>query len=84
MNIEESSWSLPFQMAARVGKLFHVHFGDNNRLPPGKGMINFAAIVEILKSLDYQGFLSAELLSIPDPDTAARQTLETMHSLLRA
>jgi len=84
MNIEESSWSLPFQIAMQAGKLFHVHFGDNNRLPPGKGMINFAAIVEILRSLDYQGYLSAELLAIPDPDSAARQTLETMHSILQA
>lgn len=84
MNIEESSWELPFQMAAQAGKLFHVHFGDNNRLPPGNGMINFSAIIEILRSLDYRGFLSAELLALPDPDSAARQTLETMRSLLQA
>jgi 5-keto-L-gluconate epimerase len=81
MNIEESSWSGPIEAAAAAGKLWHVHLGDNNRLPPGSGMINFSAILTLLKNSGYTGFLSAELLARPDPDRAAFQTVQYIHSL---
>jgi len=82
VNIEESSWTEPFQRVLQAGKLFHVHLGDNNRLPPGKGLIDFPAIVAALRRGGYDGFLTAELLARPDPDTAARETLTYMRSLL--
>lgn len=81
-NIEEKSWSEPFQCAMSAGKLWHVHIGDNNRLPPGQGMIDFAKIVAILGEIGYDGFLSAELLGQPDPDTAAEWTMARMRALL--
>jgi sugar phosphate isomerase/epimerase len=62
--------------------LWHVHLGDNNRLPPGCGLIDFRAIVATLREVGYSGYLSAELLARPDPDTAARHTLTYMRSLL--
>jgi sugar phosphate isomerase/epimerase len=83
INIEEASWTEPFRTAMRAGKLYHVHLGDNNRLPPGGGLIDFPAIVATLRETGYSGYLSAELLCIPDADTAARQTLEYMGKLLR-
>jgi 5-keto-L-gluconate epimerase len=83
VNIEESSYTEPFRTAMRVGKLYHVHLGDNNRLPPGCGLIDFPSIVATLNETGYTGYLSAELLCKPDADTAARQTLEYMGSLLR-
>jgi sugar phosphate isomerase/epimerase len=82
VNIEEASWTAPFQLVSEAGKLFHVHLGDNNRLPPGQGLIDFASIVAMLRQLHYPGFLSAELLAKPDPDRAARRTLEYMRKLL--
>jgi sugar phosphate isomerase/epimerase len=82
VNIEERSWTAPFRQAMAAGKLWHVHLGDNNRLPPGQGLIDFPAIVAALRDVGYTGYLSAELLARPDPDTAARQTLTTMRSLL--
>jgi len=82
VNIEEASWSEPFRLAMQAGKLYHVHLGDNNRLPPGHGLIDFPAIVATLRESGYTGFLSAELLGKPDADTAARQTLEYMRKLL--
>lgn len=81
-NIEERSWDTPFRRLMQAGKLWHVHLGDNNRLPPGEGMIDFARVVDILKEVGYDGFLSAELLALPDPDTAARTTLTHMRALL--
>jgi sugar phosphate isomerase/epimerase len=83
VNIEEASWSEPFQRVTAAGKLFHVHLGDNNRLPPGKGLIDFPAILRVLQSAGYNGFLSAELLALPDPDTAAADTLACMRRLMQ-
>ena len=81
VNIEEASWTEPFARVSAAGKLFHVHLGDNNRLPPGKGLIDFHAILQTLRSVGYQGFLSAELLALPDPDAAAADTLSYIRSL---
>jgi len=82
VNIEESSWTEPFQRVMASGKLFHVHLGDNNRLPPGDGLIDFPAIVAKLEECGYTGYLSAELLTKPDPDTAAQRTISYMRSIL--
>ena len=84
VNIEESSWTEPFRQAMLAGKLFHVHLGDNNRLPPGHGLIDFAAILATLHATGYTGWLSAELLGKPDPDTAGQQTIDSMSLLLKA
>lgn len=82
VNLEERSWTSPFRQAMDTGRLLHVHLGDNNRLSPGSGLIDFPAIVSTLKASGYQGYLSAELLALPDGDTAARQTADYMHRLL--
>ena len=82
VNIEERSWTEPFAQALAAGRLWHVHLGDNNRLSPGQGLIDFKAIVKVLAAGGYPGFLSAELLALPDPDTAARLTIEHMRPVL--
>jgi sugar phosphate isomerase/epimerase len=82
VNIEERSWTEPFRRVMAAGRLFHIHLGDNNRLPPGHGLIDFPAIVVSLREIGYNGYLSAELLAKPDPDTAAQQTCTYMRSLL--
>jgi sugar phosphate isomerase/epimerase len=81
-NIEESSRAEPFREASTAGRLWHVHIADNNRLPPGKGLIDFKTILSMLKECGYTGFLSAELLAQPDPDEAARQTVQAMRLLM--
>ena len=73
MNIEESSLSKGLEMAGE--KLWHVHIADSNRNYPGSGHINFLPIIETLEKMNYQGYVSAELLPIPDPDTAAEKTI---------
>lgn len=82
VNIEESSYTEPFRRTIQFGRLFHVHLGDNNRLPPGRGLIDFKAIINILHECGYSGYLSAELLGEQDPDTAARETISYMRSML--
>lgn len=81
VNIEECSWTEPFGRVCQAGRLFHVHLGDNNRLYPGGGLIDFGAILAELNACGYSGYLSAELLPRPDPDTAARRTIAHMRGL---
>lgn len=82
VNIEESSWTQPFREAMAAGKLYYVHLGDNNRLPPGCGLIDFPAILKALQQAGYTGWLSAELLCQPDPDSAGRLNSQAMRKWL--
>lgn len=82
MNIEEASVEEALTHAYNAGKLFHVHLGDSNRLPPGQGHFDFACLVQTLQALGYADYLSAELLPLPDPDEAARLTVEHMRRWL--
>ena len=79
MNIEERSMTESIKPAK--GYIGHVHFSDNNRLAPGQGHIDFRSIAKILQAIDYQGFVSGEILPEPDGETAARWTIELINSL---
>jgi sugar phosphate isomerase/epimerase len=56
-------------------------FADSNRWAPGCGHLDFAKIVQTLKKINYQGYVSAEILPLPDPDSCARLTAETLSKL---
>jgi sugar phosphate isomerase/epimerase len=75
MNIEENSISKALRGASAY--LGHVHFADSNRHAIGFGHTNMLPIFKTLQSIHYQGYLSAEILPLPDSETAARQTIET-------
>jgi len=60
MNIEEDS--IP-EAIRRTGSLLnHVHLADSNRAAPGQGHTDFGPILEALREVDYQGYLTFELL----------------------
>ena len=80
MNIEEPSMVQSI-LAARE-YLFHFHIADSNRWYPGAGHIDFAELINTLKQVDYQGFVTAEIMPFPDPDTAAVKTIEYMRKLV--
>ncbi len=82
MTMEESSWTEPFRQLWAAGKLWHVHLAESNRLPPGNGLVDFAAVLGVLKELGYDRHLTLEVFAKPDPDTAARQGLAHIRSLL--
>ncbi len=82
MNIEERDPAGALRATAAAGRLYHVHIADSNRLPPGCGHIDFARIVLALHAAGYHEYLSAELLPQPDPDSAARLTVEHMRPLI--
>ena len=82
MNIEEADVAAALRAGGRfVG---HVHFADSNRHPAGAGHTDFAPIVQALKEIGYAGYVSAEALPLPDPDAAARRTIESFRQYFRA
>ena len=82
VNIEEPSITECFRQGMAAGRLWHVHLGDSNRLPPGQGHIDFEGIVAALNEVGYEGYLSAELLPRPDPDAAAEATIRYMRQFV--
>jgi len=75
MNIEEPS--IPQALLKAGKRLGHVHWADSNRHAMGFGHIETAPVVKTLRSLGYSGFVSAEVLPLPSPEDAARQTLKS-------
>lgn len=80
MNIEEPS--ILQSIVAAKDRLFHFHLADSNRWHPGAGHLDFSAVVEVLARIGYRNWLSAEILPMPDPDTAAANTIQHMRFLL--
>ena len=53
----------------------HIHFADSNRRAAGFGHTDFAPITAALREINYDGYVSAEVLPWPDAETAAAQTM---------
>jgi len=79
MNIEEIS--IYDSIIKAKNYITHVHFADSNRWAPGCGHLDFAKIVQTLKKINYQGYVSAEILPLPDPDNCARLTVEHLNKI---
>jgi sugar phosphate isomerase/epimerase len=73
MNIEEQDLAASVRACGR--HIRHVHFVDSNRRAAGFGHIDYPPVIGALREVGYQGFASAEVLPLPDPDSAARQTI---------
>jgi sugar phosphate isomerase/epimerase len=80
MNIEETN--IPDAIRNAGSRIGHVHFADSNRRAAGLGHTDFLPIVSALVEIGYEGYLSAEVLPLPDPDTAARQTIATFRQIV--
>ena len=62
--------------------LVHVQLGDSNRLAPGQGFLPWRDIVETLRALEYDAWLSMEFTQKPDSPTCARQAMEFIRPLV--
>ncbi|MCC6179919.1 MAG: sugar phosphate isomerase/epimerase [Chloroflexi bacterium] len=62
--------------------LVHVQLGDSNRLAPGQGFLPWRDIIETLRALGYDDWLSMEFTQAPDSRTAARQAIEFVRPLV--
>jgi sugar phosphate isomerase/epimerase len=81
MNIEETDIAAAIRDAGSL--VGHVHFVDSNRRPAGMGHIDFTPIIDALSDCHYDGYLSAEAFAFPDPDAAARQTIESFRRIVQ-
>ncbi len=79
MNIEETM--ITESIHAAKDALFHFHVADSNRWYPGAGHIDFGAVLGALKDVGYSGFVSAEILPLPDSDQAAKHAIEYLRAL---
>ena len=79
MNIEEVSIYESIEKARDY--LTHVHLADSNRWPPGCGHLDFPKIVETLRKIAYKGYLSAEILPLPNPYSSAKLTIEYLRRI---
>ena len=61
MNIEEAS--IPDALRAAKGLLNHVHLADSNRAVAGRGHTDFRPILHTLLDIDYNGYLSFEVMA---------------------
>jgi len=80
MNIEEANLAEAIRNAgAHIG---HIHFADSNRRAAGMGHTDFDAVAQALRDVGYAGYLSAEVLPLPDSHAAAKQTIESFRKHL--
>lgn len=81
MNIEEANVAATITACGDL--VGHVHWADSNRRAMGMGHTDPRPIVQALRSIGYQGHLSAEVLPLPTPTAAARATIETIRSFTK-
>jgi len=79
MNIEEKS--IYDRIIRADGYLEHIHFADSNRLAPGQGHIDFKQIIHALRQINYNSFITAEILPIPNQYDAAKLTSDYLKSI---
>jgi len=75
MNIEEVSMADALRKAGPM--VGHIHFVDSNRRAVGYGHTEMETVIQALKEIQYAGYLSAECLPLPDPLSAASQTIRS-------
>lgn len=79
-NIEEASITDSIKAASE--RIVHVHVADSNRHFPGAGHTDFPGIIDALRDEGYDGWLSAEILPLPDPETAVRNNAAFLKDIL--
>lgn len=80
MSIEEANIADSLRYAGRAVK--HVHLGDNNRLLPGRGSLDWEAGFGALKEIGYRGFVNLECSTCGDPSVTLPQTAAFLKTLI--
>lgn len=82
MNIEETNIADSLRKCGEM--VGHVHLADSNRKPAGLGHTDFKPIAAALKEINYQGFVSAEALPLPDSSKAAHHTIDCFNRYFKS
>ncbi|MCX6949189.1 MAG: sugar phosphate isomerase/epimerase [Opitutae bacterium] len=80
MNIEEVSSAVTLRACG--GHVGHIHFADSNRQAIGWGHTDAAAVIAALKDIGFEGYLSGEILPLPNSTAAAAQTIKAIRAHL--
>jgi sugar phosphate isomerase/epimerase len=80
MNVEEVDMAAALRRAGP--RLGHVHLVDSNRQAPGYGHVDMRSILQALSGIHYQGYLSFEVLPLPESRQVARDAICFTRSLL--
>jgi sugar phosphate isomerase/epimerase len=79
MNLDECSFREA--ILSVKNKLGYFHLADNTRFYPGSGMIDFKEILKLLRSVNYEGYLSVECFPKPTGEEAAKLAIQYMKSI---
>jgi len=79
MNIEDDDICRSLTRNSRY--IGYIHLADSNRQYPGRGHLDFTAILRTLQEAHYDGWCSVEILPKPDPDTAALEAAKALLSI---
>ena len=78
--LSDQIWNATLRACGRhVG---HVHFADSNRQAIGFGHTETASVIAALRDIGYAGYLSGEILPLPDAEAAAAQTIKAIRTHL--
>ena len=79
-NLEDTS--VLADLIRYASNIAHIQFSDSNRLAPGQGHWDFREIIRILHALNYNAYVSVEVLQKPDSFTAAANAARYLLPLL--
>lgn len=80
MSIEEAS--IPEALRLAGDQVRHVHLGENNRLLPGHGALDWGSIFAALSDIGYTGAVNLECSTSGDPDQTLPETARILRELV--
>ncbi|MFV0253232.1 MAG: sugar phosphate isomerase/epimerase family protein [Beutenbergiaceae bacterium] len=80
MSIEEAD--IPQALRRAGDQVRHVHLGENNRLLPGSGSLDWSAIFGALADIGYDGAVNLECATGADPHQSLPQTVDYLRGLI--
>lgn len=81
MNLEERDMASCLRQGGSL--LWHVHFADSNRFAPGMGHLNFKEYIDTLIDMGYNGYLSAEIIPVPDSLSSAKAWIDAIRPMTK-
>jgi sugar phosphate isomerase/epimerase len=79
MSIEEAD--IPAALRLAGDQVRHVHLGDNNRLLPGRGSLDWAAIFGALTQIGFDGAVNLECSTSGDPELTLPEAARALRAL---